>query len=106
MAKYLLLKHYHGAPKGVNDVPMDRWSPSEIEAHIQYMQDFADRLRECSAAVVAAGGPDVARVIADGEELDDVADKLDALLDRSQLRARGPSRGPTQDVRCRASEGN
>ena len=44
MAKYLLLKHYRGAPVGVNDVPMDRWTPAEISAHLQYMQDFADRL--------------------------------------------------------------
>ena len=26
MAKYLLLKHYRGAPDAVNDVPMDQWS--------------------------------------------------------------------------------
>jgi hypothetical protein len=45
MAKYLLLKHYRGAPAAVNDVPMDQWTPAEIEAHIQYMEDFADRLR-------------------------------------------------------------
>ncbi|MCW2523025.1 MAG: hypothetical protein JWO63_1360, partial [Frankiales bacterium] len=31
MAKYLLLKHYRGAPEPVNAVPMDRWSPGEIE---------------------------------------------------------------------------
>ncbi|MYQ75146.1 hypothetical protein GTY78_29625 [Streptomyces sp. SID4934] len=46
MAKYLLLKHYRGAPASVNDVPMDRWAPEEITAHIGYMNDFADRLRE------------------------------------------------------------
>ncbi|RBO86925.1 YciI family protein [Nocardia puris] len=46
MAKYLLLKHYRGAPASVNDVPMDRWTPAEIEAHLQYMSDFADRLRD------------------------------------------------------------
>jgi hypothetical protein len=46
MAKYLLLKHYRGAPKGVNDVPMDQWAPEEVTAHIGYMNDFADRLRE------------------------------------------------------------
>ena len=45
MAKYLLLKHYRGAPDGVNDVPMDRWTPQEVEDHIQYMNDFADRLK-------------------------------------------------------------
>lgn len=46
MAKYLFLKHYRGAPTAVNDVPMDQWTPEEIEAHIQYMEDFADRLRD------------------------------------------------------------
>ena len=44
MAKYLLLKHYRGAPKGVNDVPMDQWTPEEVDAHVQYMRDFAVRL--------------------------------------------------------------
>lgn len=44
MAKYLLLKHYRGAPAAVNDVPMDQWTPEEISAHMQYMQDFATRL--------------------------------------------------------------
>ena len=45
MAKYLLLKHYRGAPAAVNDVPMEKWTPGEITAHVQYMQDFADRLK-------------------------------------------------------------
>ncbi|ALI27067.1 hypothetical protein XA26_32380 [Mycolicibacterium fortuitum] len=45
MAKYLCLKHYRGAPASVNDIPMDRWTPDEIQAHIQYMNDFADRLK-------------------------------------------------------------
>ena len=44
MAKYLLLKHYRGAPASVNDVPMDQWTPEEISAHMQYMYDFAARL--------------------------------------------------------------
>ncbi|SNS62902.1 Uncharacterized conserved protein [Asanoa hainanensis] len=44
MAKYLLLKHYRGAPKGVNDVPMDQWTPEEISNHIQYMVDWGKRL--------------------------------------------------------------
>ncbi|HNP58204.1 MAG TPA: YciI family protein [Gordonia sp. (in: high G+C Gram-positive bacteria)] len=46
MAKYLMLKHYRGAPASVNDVPMDRWTPAEVEAHMQYMEDFAARLQE------------------------------------------------------------
>ena len=45
MAKYLLLKHYRGAPAAVNDVPMDQWTPDEVIAHVRYMQTFADRLR-------------------------------------------------------------
>jgi hypothetical protein len=44
MAKYLLLKHYRGAPASVNGVPMDQWTPEELSAHVQYMQDFAARL--------------------------------------------------------------
>ena len=38
MAKYLLLKHYRGAPAAVNDVPMDQWTPEEVSAHVQYMK--------------------------------------------------------------------
>ena len=44
MAKFLLLKHYRGAPASVNDVPMDQWTPEEVEAHVQFMSDFAARL--------------------------------------------------------------
>jgi hypothetical protein len=45
MAKYLLLKHYRGGPAPVVDIdPMDRWAPTEIDAHVQYMRDFAARL--------------------------------------------------------------
>jgi hypothetical protein len=44
MTKYLLLKHYRGAPEAVNDVPMDQWTPQEIQDHLQYMADFATRL--------------------------------------------------------------
>ena len=45
MAKYLLLKHYRGAPTPPNDVPMEKWAPEEITAHITYMNDFAERLQ-------------------------------------------------------------
>jgi hypothetical protein len=44
MARYLLLKHYRGGPKGVNDVPMDKWTPEEVTNHVQYMRDWAARL--------------------------------------------------------------
>ena len=46
MAKYLLLKHYRGAPAAVNDVPMDQWTPEEVSDHVQFMNDFAGRLEE------------------------------------------------------------
>jgi hypothetical protein len=44
VAKYLLLKHYRGAPAAVNNVPMDQWTPEEVEAHVAFMNDFAARL--------------------------------------------------------------
>jgi hypothetical protein len=55
MAKYLLLKHYRGAPAPVNCVPMDQWKPDEVEAHIRFMNDFAARL-EASGEFVDAQG--------------------------------------------------
>jgi hypothetical protein len=44
MAKYLLLKHYRGAPEPVNGIPMDQWTQAEIDDHVQFMNDFAARL--------------------------------------------------------------
>ena len=44
MAKYLLLKHYRGAPAAVNDVPMEQWTPQEFDDHVRYMSEFATRL--------------------------------------------------------------
>ncbi len=45
--KYLLLKHYRGGPTPAVDFPpMDRWTPEEIDAHVQFMRDFATRLEE------------------------------------------------------------
>ena len=46
MAKYLMLKHYRGPKTGEIDmVDSGNWTPEEWDAHVQYMQDFADRLR-------------------------------------------------------------
>ncbi|HMQ25686.1 MAG TPA: hypothetical protein PKA98_06840 [Acidimicrobiales bacterium] len=53
MAKYLLLRHYRGAPAPVNDVPMDQWRPEEVDAHIRFMQDFGARL-EATGELVGA----------------------------------------------------
>ena len=75
MAKYLLLKHYRGAPAAVNDVPMDRWAPEEIDAHVAYMEDFAKRL-EASGEFVdgQALAPEGAWVRYDGEGRPPVTD--------------------------------
>jgi hypothetical protein len=68
MPRYLLLKHYRGAPAPVNDVPMDRWTPDEISAHMRYMQEFATRLEETGEFVDAqALSPEGAWVRYDGE---------------------------------------
>ncbi|MFT3852812.1 MAG: YciI family protein [Ilumatobacteraceae bacterium] len=53
MAKYLLLKHYRGAPAPVNDIPMERWTPEELDAHVRFMNDFAARLQETGELVDA-----------------------------------------------------
>jgi hypothetical protein len=75
MAKYLLLKHYRGAPAPANDVPMDRWAPAEIDAHMTYMQDFAARLEESGEYVDGqALAPEGAWVRYDGEGRPPVTD--------------------------------
>ncbi|MGX1563104.1 YciI family protein [Streptomyces sp. NPDC055506] len=75
MAKYLLLKHYRGAPASVNDVPMDQWSPEEISAHVQYMNDFAARLEKTGEYVDSqALSPEGAWVRYDGEGRPPVTD--------------------------------
>ena len=76
MAKYLMLKHYRGAPASVNDVPMDRWTPEEVDAHIQYMRDFLARLEETGELVEGhqALMPEGAWVRYDGEGRPPVTD--------------------------------
>src|SRR3954447_21428426 len=75
MAKYLLLKHYRGAPAPVNNVPMDRWTPDEIDAHVGYMEDFAKRLGESGEFVDGqALSPEGAFVRYDGEGRPPVTD--------------------------------
>lgn len=75
MAKYLLLKHYRGAPASVNNVPMDRWTPEEISAHFKYMNDFAERLEQSGEYVDSqALAPEGAFVRFDGEGRPPVTD--------------------------------
>ena len=73
--KYLLLKHYRGAPASVNDVPMDQWTPEEVDAHVQFMRDFAARLEETGEFVDhQALAPQGAFVRYDGEGRPPVTD--------------------------------
>ncbi|MBW0115410.1 YciI family protein [Pseudonocardia abyssalis] len=75
MAKYLLLKHYRGAPTPPNDVPMDRWTPQEVEDHITYMNDFAARLEGTGEYVDSqALSPEGTFVRSDGEGRPPVTD--------------------------------
>jgi hypothetical protein len=75
MAKYLLLKHHRGAPASVNDVQMDQWTPEELAAHVQYMQDFAARLEATGEFVDSqALSPQGTFVRSDGEGRPPVTD--------------------------------
>ena len=75
MAKYLLLKHYRGAPAPVNDIPMDKWAPDEVVAHIQFMNDFAARLERNGEFIDGqALSPDGVWVRSDGEGRPPVTD--------------------------------
>ena len=52
----------------MNDVPMDEWTPDEVEAHIQYMRDLAKRLEDTGEFVEhQALSPDGVWVRYDGE---------------------------------------
>ena len=75
MAKYLLLKHYRGAPASVNNIPMDQWKPDEVEAHIRFMNDFAGRLESTGEFIDGqALSPDGVWVRSDGEGRPPVTD--------------------------------
>ena len=74
--KYLLLKHYRGGPTPTVDFPpLDRWRPEEVDAHMQYMRDFAEDLRASGEYVDGqALAPDGAFVRFDGEGRPPVVD--------------------------------
>lgn len=75
MAKYLMLKHYRGAPAAVNDSPMDEWTQAEVDAHMQYMEDFAARLDKSGEFVDSrALAPEGTFVRYDGEGRPPVTD--------------------------------
>lgn len=66
MPQYVLLKHYRGAPPMANDIPMSEWTADEVNAHVDYMNALADRLRASGEFVDArALSPDAEFVSAD-----------------------------------------
>ena len=75
MAKYLLLKHYRGAPAPSTTCRWTSGRPDEIDAHIQYMDDFAARLEETGEYVDGqALSPEGTWVRYDGEGKPPVTD--------------------------------
>ena len=77
MAKYLLLKHYRGDHEVASKplVPMDQWTPEEVDAHIAFMGHVADTLRESGEFVDAqALSPEGTFVRFDGEGRPPVTD--------------------------------
>jgi hypothetical protein len=77
MAKYLLLKHYrrNAGPQNIVDIPMEAWSPEEIDAHMTYMNDFAAKLEQTGEFVDGqALSPEGAFVRYDGEGRPPVTD--------------------------------
>lgn len=75
MTKYLLLKHYRGAPTSINDAPMEQWTEDEVKAHVQYMNDFAARLERTGEYVDSqALSPNGVFVRFDGEGKPPVTD--------------------------------
>ena len=71
-----MLRRDGGGPAPADDwVPMDQWTPEEVDAHIQFMRDFAARLKETGEFVDAqALAPEGAFVRYDGEGRPPVTD--------------------------------
>ena len=78
MPKYLLLKHYRGGPEPHHPFPpMDEWAPEDVEAHMTFLRNVRDTLRESGEYIdgqaltpentwVRWGGPDTAPVTTEG----------------------------------------
>jgi hypothetical protein len=75
--KYLMLKHYRSTKPdgGEQGIPMDQWTPEEVDAHITYMRDFARKLEGTGEFVSEqALAPDGLWVRNDGEGRPPVTD--------------------------------
>ena len=62
MTKYLLIVNYDG---GAIDVPMDRWAPEDVKAHMDYYGRLIDELTASGELIAneALTGPEVAKVV-------------------------------------------
>jgi hypothetical protein len=61
--------------RAVDFEPMDKWTPDEVDAHVQFMRDFAARLEDTGEFVdTQALTPDGAFVRYDGEGRPPVTD--------------------------------
>ena len=74
--KYLLLKHYRGGPTPYQPCdPIEEWAPPEVDAHIAFMQNFAQRLEGTGEFVDGQGlSPEGTFVRYDGEGRPPVTD--------------------------------
>lgn len=72
--KFMLMMH---APRGTGDYQINQWKPEEFRAHIKFMKDLNEELREGGELVGAEGlsPPGQARIVrANGEGTPDVTD--------------------------------
>jgi hypothetical protein len=54
MPRYLLLKHYRGGPEQHHEViPMDRWAPEAVDAHMAFLRECGRMLEETGELVDA-----------------------------------------------------
>ena len=72
--KFMLMMH---APRGTGDYQINQWKPEEFRAHIQFMKDLNQDLREAGELVGAEGlaPPGQARIVrSQGEGAPEVTD--------------------------------
>ena len=77
MTKYLLLKHYRGDHAIAHEdlVPMDQWTPAEVDAHIAFMHQVTEDFKRRGEFVDAQGlSPEGTFVRYDGEGRPPVTD--------------------------------
>jgi len=46
MPKFLILKHYNGGPTPAQFAPMSKWTPEEVDAHIEFQRHVVRLLQD------------------------------------------------------------